>query len=192
MTKKEKIALKTIIYVFFLAVNVYLVTDMLRLHNERGFELFSIDSPALYPLFIAVIMFIVILISLWVDIKALKKENEAANAKKDTVPIETPIEGTTSPEAKEKKSFYKAVVASLDKYNILRVALTSAGLIAYVFIMKELGFIITTAFMLFIYTMLLYKNPSILKKIVICLVSAVALTVVLWLVFSKIFGVLLP
>lgn len=180
MPKREKIALKVIIYAFFIFIDAYLIGDMLRVHSERGFELFAIDSPALFPFFIAAIMTLVIVIALISDIKGLKRD--MAEKTEESAPA-----GDDG-----KKGVKDAFLAVIEKYNIVKVALATVGLIAYVFLMKEFGFIIMTSVMIFIYTFLLYKQPKLPKKILICLISSVAMTLVLYFVFSKIFGVLLP
>lgn len=78
------------------------------------------------------------------------------------------------------------------KEGWIRILVTFAILCAYVLGMKFLGFLIVTPIVFFIIVTYFAKSSKVESKLWVRIVFALAVTVIVWLVYVQLFGMTLP
>ena len=177
---REKI-LMIVTYGFFAFVNMFFFTDIIRQSTIRKYDLFAINSPVLYPFVIGVLMAVCFVISLISEFKG----------NKTTVTVEKNIEKIKTSEDRTEN----AKDVSTEKYSgkqLLMILLLFVYLFIYTFLIKELSFLITTPFFLFVFMFLLSDVRPTLKRVLFSGAASLVMTFTLYFVFSSIFKVLLP
>jgi hypothetical protein len=162
---REKKILLIISYVFFMAMTAVIFVDMFRIIRERHLDFFAINSPTVYAALVGGMMTICLVISLTLELKGRKADREAEDTDEE-----------------DQKGGRRS----------LKVLLLFAGLILYTFLMREFGFLVTTPILLFAFMFLLCDAGPILKRLLLSAGGALAMTFILYFVFSEIFAVLLP
>jgi hypothetical protein len=162
---REKKILLTISYIFFMAITAIIFVDMFRIIRERHLDFFAINSPTVYAALVGGMMTICLVISLITELKGKRADRDAGEA-----------------DSEEQEGGRRS----------LMVLLLFSGLLLYTFLMREFGFLIVTPIFLFVLMFLLCDAGTLPKRLMLSAGGALAMTFILYFVFSEIFAVLLP
>lgn len=161
----EKKILSVISYVFFIAITAVIFMDIFRIVRERHLDFFAINSPTVYAALVGGMMTICLIVSLTLEFKGGKADRDADYTDKE-----------------DQKGSQRS----------LKVLLLFAALLIYIFLMREFGFLLITPLFLFVFMFILCDAASLLKRLLQSVGGALAMTFILYFVFSEIFAVLLP